>query len=173
MNTINDVDAIRQVANRYCRGVDRLDAAVMKSAYWPDAIDDHGVFVGNAMEFCERVVHSHARFLATMHCIFNHSIELSPDGNTATGEIYNVSYLHRPPDDPDEAGTVLDTWWGRYVDRYERRGHEWRIIHRRVVHEWTKSERITTPMSIDAAAFGQGSADRGQNSTGRLGSDRV
>ena len=54
--SLSDHDAIRQVVARYARGVDRLDADVMKSAYWPEATDDHGVFVGNAMVFCERVV---------------------------------------------------------------------------------------------------------------------
>jgi len=43
--TLSDHDAIRQVAARYARGVDRLDGDLMKSAYWPEATDDHGVFV--------------------------------------------------------------------------------------------------------------------------------
>lgn len=159
-------EQIRQVANRYCRGIDRLDLATMQSAYWPEAIDEHGVFVGNAMEFCERVVGSHARFLNTMHCIFNHTIVVADDECTATGEIYNVTYLHRPTlgadGSPDPAGgTTVDTWWGRYVDRYERRGDEWRIIHRICVHEFDRSDPITTRMPINAAAFTQGSFDRG------------
>ena len=60
--TLSDHDAIRQVAARYARGVDRLDGDLMKSAYWPEATDDHGVFVGNAMAFCDRVIDSHQRF---------------------------------------------------------------------------------------------------------------
>jgi len=149
-------EQIRQVAVRYCRGVDRLDEATMRSAYWPDAIDDHGVFVGNAMEFCEMVVRTHRRFDSTMHCIFNHLIELHDD-TTATGEIYNVSYMHST----DDGGRRhLDTWWGRYVDRYERRDGEWRILHRVCVHEWTQRQEIGEPMPIDAARFRQGSFDR-------------
>ena len=74
--SLSDHDAIRQVVARYARGVDRLDADVMKSAYWPEATDDHGVFVGNAMVFCERVVETHKRFAGTMHCNMNHAIEV-------------------------------------------------------------------------------------------------
>jgi ketosteroid isomerase-like protein len=151
-------DAIRQIAVRYSHGVDRLDLAAMQSAYWPDAVDDHGVFVGDAMEFCELVVRSHGRDLATMHCVLNHLIELADDELTATGEVYNVTYLHRLDGDRP----VLDTWWGRYLDRYERRGDEWRIIHRTCVHEWTTSTPVQARMAIDAARFRQGSADRGQ-----------
>ena len=43
-------EAIRQAALRYCRGVDRLDAELMRSAYHDDATDDHGVFVGSAAD---------------------------------------------------------------------------------------------------------------------------
>src|SRR5579872_4652425 len=31
---------------RFCRGVDRFDRELMMSAFHPDAIDDHGPFVG-------------------------------------------------------------------------------------------------------------------------------
>ena len=149
-------DQIRQVAARYSRGVDRLDLATMQSAYWPDAIDDHGVYVGDAMAFCERVVASHARFESTMHCVMNHWIEVVDDV-VAHGEVYNVTYLRSIVD-----GTpVLDTWWGRYVDRYECRAGEWRIIHRVCVHEGTERREVTDVMPIDAARFRQGHEDRG------------
>jgi len=149
-------EQIRQVAARYSRGVDRLDVATMQSAYWPDAIDDHGVYVGDAMAFCERVVSTHGRYDSTMHCVLNHSIDVADD-ITATGEVYNVTYVQSTVD----GERVLDTWWGRYVDRYECRAGEWRIIHRVCVHEATERRTITDTMPIDAARFRQGAADRG------------
>ncbi len=149
-------DQIKQIAARYSRGVDRLDLATMQSAYWPEAIDDHGVFVGNAMEFCERVVSTHARFESTMHCVMNHWIDVVDD-ITAHGEVYNVTYLRSIVD----GVAMLDTWWGRYVDRYECRSGEWRIIHRICVHEGTERHEVATTMPIDAATFRQGTADRG------------
>ena len=149
-------EQIRQIAARYSHGVDRLNEAVMKSAYWPDAIDDHGVFVGNAMEFCAMVVASHRRFDSTLHCNFNHLIEITSD-TQATGEIYNVAYIRSTVN----GHPVLDTWFGRYIDNYECRNGEWRIRHRVCVHEGTKRETVTETMPIDAAKFRQGSADRG------------
>lgn len=154
-------EQIRQVAARYAHGVDRLDEATMKSAYWPEAIDDHGVYVGNAMAFCERVIHTHERFLMTMHCNLNHRIEVTSD-TAATGEIYNVTYMHSAVTGDDGVERrYLDTWWGRYLDTYECRGGEWRIIHRVCVHEVTKRDEITETIPLDTALFRQGSADRG------------
>ena len=151
---LSDLQMIRDAAHRYCRGVDRLDADEMRSAYWPDAIDDHGVFVGNAMEFVDRVIPSHGRWRATMHCILNHHIELDGDGTGARGEIYNVTYLFHGD------ANALDTWWGRYLDRYEQRNGDWRIAHRVCVHEGTRTYGPGDPMAILAELFRQGDADR-------------
>ena len=37
-----DKQAIHEVMIRYCRGLDRMDAELVGSAYHPDAHDDHG-----------------------------------------------------------------------------------------------------------------------------------
>lgn len=88
-----DREAIREVAYRYARGVDRLDAEIMRSAYWPEATDDHGRFSGNGWEFVDRVMATHGRWRATMHCNMNHSIEFDDGALTARGEISNLTYL--------------------------------------------------------------------------------
>lgn len=150
---LSDMEQIKDVARRYCRGVDRLDEDLMKSAYWPDATDDHGVFVGNAMEFVEMCMVSHLRWRSTSHCILNHSIDLDDDGTHAQGESYNVTYLFQKDND------VLDTWHGRYLDLYEKRAEEWRILERVCVHEGTMTQDIES-MGIDAQKFRQGSFDR-------------
>jgi hypothetical protein len=147
-----DVEAIRAAAMRYAHGLDRLDAEWMRSAYWPEATDDHGVFVGNAFEFVDHCMGSHSRWRSTMHCIFNHQVQLD-SATRARGEIYNVTYLF------EREGPGVDVWVGRYLDAYERRGHEWRIIHRVCVHEGTT--HLDAPvMPIAATKFRQGEFDR-------------
>lgn len=149
---LSDREEIRDVALRYCRGVDRLDVELMRSAYWPDAVDEHGSFVGNAHEFAQHCMTAHDRWAWTMHSIFNHSIEL--DGaDAARGELYNVTTLCRLDD-----GTI-DTWYGRYLDRYERRGDEWRIAHRVCVHHGTTAVSAP-PMEIAWEKFRRGDVDR-------------
>ena len=148
-------EAIRQAVLRYCRGVDHLDAALMLSAYHDDARDDHGVFTGPAADLCRRVVESHRRYDATMHCVLNHAIDIT-DGTHAAGEVYNVTYLLRTAD----GGRHLDTWWGRYLDRYECRDGRWAIADRVCVHEWTRTEPLGAAMPIAAHLFRQGHQDR-------------
>jgi len=93
-----------------------------------------------------------------MHCVYNHYVELI-DADNARGESYNVTHLFRADAD------VMDTWFGRYLDRYEKREGEWRIAHRVCVHEGTTSGPLN-PMPIASDRFRQGSFDR--PSAGRL-----
>ncbi len=147
------VEACRDAARRYSRGVDRLDPECMKSAYWPDATDDHGTFVGNAHEFVDHCMVSHRRWAWTMHTIFNHIVELDDDGDHARGEAYNISYLQRPEGE-------LDIWFGRYLDRYEKRSGEWRIIERVCVHHGDRTAPAGAPMPIGSDQFRQDDWDR-------------
>jgi hypothetical protein len=150
---LSDLECIRDATKRYCRGVDRLDVHLMQSAYWPQATDTHGAFVGNAWEFAEMCMGAHLGWSSTSHCIFNHSIELDDNGTHARGELYNVTYLFRKDDD------VLDTWHGRYLDTYEKRGDEWRIMDRVCVYHGSDT-RAVEAMEIDSGKFLQGDFDR-------------
>ena len=151
-------EAIRQAACRYCRGVDRLDLELMQSAYHPDATDDHGIFVGNAHEFCAFAIDRHGqKDTATMHCILNHAIEID-DADHARGEVYNVTYRIRSA---DGGGEEMHTAWGRYVDRYERRGGTWAISHRLWIHEFSQMGTLERSTGTNFAAMHQGYDDRG------------
>jgi hypothetical protein len=150
-------DAIADAAKRYCRGIDRCDADLVKSAYHPDAHDDHGTFKGNAWEFADYAAKSLRRYAATMHAITNHSItDVDVSAGTAKGEIYVTAYHLREND----GRKTVDTWWGRYIDRYECRDGDWRIAHRVCVHEWTMQLPIEQAMPIKAELFQAGSFDR-------------
>jgi SnoaL-like domain len=157
LQQLSDREQIRDTAMRYCHGVDRLDPDWMKSAYWPEAIDEHGSFSGNAHEFVDYCMPAHLRWKWTMHSIYNHQIELGADGLHASGELYNVTHLCRV-----DTGAI-DTWFGRYLDRYEKRDDEWKIIHRVCVHHGD-STTSAGPMEIDTSKYRDGSFDRPSSS---------
>lgn len=147
-----DQAAILGALHRYCRGVDRADAELTRSAYHPDATDDHGGFKGPAHDFAVRVNASHAsRWSSTMHVVANHSCVF--DGDVADAETYVIAYLRRLD------GAHLDVVGGRYIDRFECRQGDWRIARRVYVCEWSAVVPAGQSM-IDAGAYTRGRRDR-------------
>ncbi len=115
---------------RYTRGVDRLDEQLLRSAYWPGAIDDHGVFRGTIEEFVPwAFAHHRAAHHGEQHYVTNHTCDL--DGDTAHTETYFVMVGQ------NKQGTPVTLHGGRYLDQLERRDGEWRIAHRVSMVEWT------------------------------------
>ena len=110
-----DREAIRDCLARYCRGVDRFDAYLLRSVYWPDAIDDHGDFKGPASEFIPHVLKGLRAGSGNFHSISNVLIEL--DGDVAYSEAYVTSW-HPITRDGVPANWIFA---GRYFDRFERR----------------------------------------------------
>lgn len=120
-------DALRDLAMRYCRAIDRRDPALLRSVYHDDAIDDHGaVFCDGAATFIAQQDAIMAPFALTAHYICNMHWRL--DGDRADGELYFLAY-HRVEE--PVARHLLVT--GRYLDNYERRASGWKIAHRRLV----------------------------------------
>ena len=136
MSEENDINAetrdrreIHDCVLRYCRGVDRRDAALAKSAYHEDACDDHGHFIGPAHQFIDWLLASHDRsgWAALQHHVTNHFVEIK--GNIAHGETYYL-FIGRDAD-----GNV-QIHGGRYIDRFEKRAGCWAIADRVCVYEW-------------------------------------
>jgi len=124
-----DRQAIRDCLMAYSRGVDRLDRELLISAYHPDAIDDHGVFVGGPEAFADWVFALHGtRQTLTTHYIINHFCEL--DGDVAHAETHYL-YVGVDPDNKLEPHAG-----GRYIDRFERRNGRWAIAARKCVSGW-------------------------------------
>jgi 3-phenylpropionate/cinnamic acid dioxygenase small subunit len=117
-------EEIRDVLYRYCRAVDRGDLELMKSCYHPDARDDHGFFSGLAWDFAEYVLPILAQLELSIHSISNSLIELS--GSKAHVETH-WSVIHRLK----RSGKFTDLWHqGRYLDEFELRDGNWKILSR-------------------------------------------
>ncbi len=123
---------------RYCRGVDRRDPERIRSAYHPDAYDDHGAYQGGLdgfLAFVEREVWS--RFRTTMHKLGQALIEI--EGDMASAETYAVCHHVIAEGGRDVADSVMGI---RYLDRFERRGGAWRIARRELRWEWIRTDRL-------------------------------
>ena len=71
---------IQQVIYRYCRGVDRGDAALIASVYHDDAMDHHGAWQGRGKDFGDYLVPAmDGSPLSSQHHITNSLIEVAGD----------------------------------------------------------------------------------------------
>jgi hypothetical protein len=125
---LKDRQEIYECLTRYCRGIDRLDREMLLSAYHPDAVDDHGAFVGPVDAWADFVFNLHSTHQhRTQHLLTNHRCSI--DGDLAEAETY---YLFRSLNKAPPLHTGAS---GRYLDRLERRPvpggkTEWRIAAR-------------------------------------------
>jgi hypothetical protein len=131
---------------RYVRGVDRRNWDLVRSAYHPDAHDDHGNYKGGVDGFIESLIARHATIDQSMHVVSNLMVEFAGPGS-ALAESYfithqrispeagdaRLSYLRGASIRPDQA--VETEVIGRYVDHVTRRDGAWRIQRRTVVFE--------------------------------------
>ncbi|MBX9883472.1 MAG: nuclear transport factor 2 family protein [Novosphingobium sp.] len=125
--------AIMDVLNRYARGIDRCDLAVLREVWWPEAVADYGTGEVGALAWSEGVVPALAAMRRTQHFLGNMLIDI--DGAQAAAETYCRAW--HEVDGPD--GPLEMEVGGRYLDRLEKRGDDWRLLHRRYVLDWSRN----------------------------------
>ena len=125
-------ERIRDCLARYCHAIDRRDADLIRACYWPEAIDDHATFVGTVDAFIAYAMDSLTAMIHTQHSLGHIMIDL--DGDRAVTQSMLTAY-HRMSIGGEHRDITLG---GRYLDRFEKRDGEWRIIHRVLVADWMK-----------------------------------
>ena len=126
-----DCENIRACLARYCKGVDRTDEDLVRSAYWPDVDAQQLDFRGDAEAFLAWSFPSVRAMDFITHQIGNMLIDLH--GDSADVQTQFTSYRR-----VERGGVRLGTLGGgRYLDRFERRDGLWKIAKRRVVVDWS------------------------------------
>ena len=124
----------------------KCDLELFKSCYWPDAIDDHGFFGGNAHDFCDYVINVLKDIEASVHAITNTIIDLEGDRAFCESQ---WSVVHRLR----EGDGFLDYWHqGRYLDIFEKRDGQWKILVRVIVGDMDRLLRAKDLKAIVAAS---------------------
>lgn len=143
-----DREAIRDCLYRYCRGIDRADEEALRSAYWPDATDQHGAYQGSATGFIDHALARLRQGGRRVHVINNILIEMH--GPAAAVESSFIALQTRI----NAQGVWHETFLcGRYVDRFERRMGIWRVAARVVVYDWFE-ERPRPELANAQTLFG-------------------
>jgi hypothetical protein len=114
---------------RFTRGIDRFDRALFLSAFHVDAVVAAGEFVGGPTDLYDWASKLHAQGQsATHHNVLNHTCDIEDD--VAHTETYYL-FVGRNHDDSNWIAG------GRYIDRLERRGGDWKIALRTNAIEWS------------------------------------
>jgi hypothetical protein len=148
LRELADREAIRQVLTNYARGVDRNDDELLKTVYHADAVDDHGVWIGERDDFIEWWHLQDAKHARCQHCVYNMTIDL--DGDVAHTETYYMFVAM------ETSGKPFIMCGGRYIDRIERRDGHWAIAARKCIRDWVPTEELLE--AFDQASLTAGGA---------------
>ena len=162
LTELRDKEAIREVIHRYCQAVDRCDLEMLKSCYHEDGYDDHGFFAGNAHEFAEYVIPCLEAVDSSMHSITNTRFKFDGDRCACTSQWHVVHRLAH------EDGFTDFLHQGRYLDVWEKRTGNWKILHRVIAGDfdrWLHTADIRSSMGGENAPL---SGRRGADDPGNL-----
>lgn len=130
LEALLDREAIRNCVVRLARGEDRRSAVLIRSCWWPEAKFDYGVYDGDFEAYLAWVVPGADAIKDTQHLLGQTHVEL--DGDEARAETHVFSY-HRVDAGQGDHDTLIG---GRYLDRFEKRGGDWRIVDRVMLYDW-------------------------------------
>ena len=140
--------AILEILNLHSRGIDRREAAWLKSAYWPDAVVDYGSYKGEAHTFADILVAVGGTTLDSRR--------------TEPGDLFfALRGQTAKPDSSIPAHHLLvggreDLYYsGRYLDVLDCRDGCWKLSSRTVVMDWSRRLEVederTTKAFVDLA----------------------
>jgi hypothetical protein len=160
---IVDEHAVRDVHLRYCRGVDRQDWDLVRSAFHPGARDNHGPYNGDAPEgFIAFAKEFLGAIEGTTHFTGNQLVEV--EGDLAWHEAYCVSYERmKATDDFPRTDRIVVF---RYFDRMERRNGAWGIVDRVVIIDSERQDPVPDA-TMPIPPWHWGSADQSDPSYNR------
>ena len=140
--------AIEDCLKRFARAVDRQDWKAARELYHDGAFDDHGFFKGAPDAFLAHIEKMHAHQDHSMHFNTNVLIEFQ-SRERAFVETY-VLVLQRfvpgAPNVPAGSAGVRNLASARYLDRFERRSGEWRVVHRTLVFGDLEAQAMKEPL---------------------------
>jgi hypothetical protein len=141
LRTLLDKQAIHDLVLTIARGTDRYDGRLLSECIARDAVIDLGgpePMKGAA--FASALKPPSDPRPGRMHLIANVLVDV--DGNSAFAESYFVSYQ----DILREGERATRIRSGRYLDKFRRDGHGWKLAQRTIVDEWARQDKVIEPV---------------------------
>jgi hypothetical protein len=121
-----DLEALRNLGQRYARAADARDYDAVGAVFHPDAVIDGLRGSSPLAEYLEMSRSTPPAYAQSMHVLGDPLIELAVGADEATLDTYAVVYQIGASEGGGNA-----TLGVRYLDAVERRDGEWRVRHRR------------------------------------------
>lgn len=135
-----DRDAITDCLHLYTRAVDRCDSALLSEVFWDNAQIYGSLYSGGRDEFVTYSTEEGKSFFDSMtHMVSN--IVTRIEGGQAAVEAYFYGY-HAAPAAATYGDLIIA---GRYLDIFELRNDEWRILEKTILFDWFREY----PDSVD------------------------
>jgi hypothetical protein len=154
-----DKQDICELLCRYCRARDRLDLPLMLECFHPEAtgllVGFKGVSDGPVADFHHREIEVFRSFAGCQHYITNFLCEV--EGDEALSETYQFSFGWGMP---TPEGPVNLSLSNRYIDRFERRDGQWKIIRREFYRNFARKDHDAYEFPSDANGWPRSSHDR-------------
>jgi hypothetical protein len=128
---------------QYTRGLDRHDETLIRNVFWADAKASYGTLV-EIETLPSWANEGHANSAAHQHHVTGLSLDIDGDTAHEEGDILYSSDMARnkaldtdgvPTPGRTVVGSFATLGTGRYVNRYERRDGDWRLIVHEYVHD--------------------------------------
>ncbi|WP_154647567.1 nuclear transport factor 2 family protein [Luminiphilus syltensis] len=147
---------IIEVTALYTRAIDRMDETLLRSVFHPGSQHNHfyqgpssepdrpaqGDDPGDFVRFAQDVLSTYSR---THHQLGNHLVEFESDTRARCECYFTAFHRMRPIGDPLAADNAFETEMdffvaGRYLDRFELRDGQWKIVERYGMTDWMRIE---------------------------------
>lgn len=133
---LEDRAEIQDIIYRWCSALDRCDWDAIPPLFHPEATDDHVFYSGDIGGLLDWLIPRHANMTQCVHMVGNILIEFAGEDLALVETYLQGSQRHRVPSSETEPPREFSTMgFGRYIDRFERRNAEWKILKRTVVVE--------------------------------------
>lgn len=138
--------AIAETLARYCRGIDRCDAALLAAVFTPDARIDYGDGPKSPAATIPSLMAGLGAMRLTQHNISNTVMQIT--GARAKAETNCVAlHLIPAPAGEIELPEVELVVGGRYLDTLEKREGRWQIAERLYVMDWNRTSPATMQLT--------------------------
>ena len=144
---IEDREAIRDVITAYAHAIDRRRWGMMEHLFHDDARFRFGVVEGDWRGFVDQARAIIDPCLATQHQLGQ--VQFGFEGDSVCHTETYMTAMHTIPAGypipdvfPDKGKIYSAVIAGRYVDRFEKRGGEWRIAQRTGLYDWREFREV-------------------------------